>query len=111
MLSQYNASGRHNFLYFWTLFGLCTGYLDPIVCALGGSAAIVINGLCSASFCSYSWFNIVLDFHRIGMVILSTEYRTDITSTCACFSLCNIQLSVRHKQRSCLTALTGTSLD
>ena len=111
MLCQCNASDRHNFLYFGTLLGLCTGYLDPIVCAFSRNAAIVINGLCSVSFCSYSWFNFVLDFNRIGMVILPTEYRTDITSNCICFSLCNIQLSVRHKQRSCLNALTGTSLD
>lgn len=108
---QCNAHSGHSFLHFRTLSSVFTGYLATFVHTLGWSATFVYYGVCSVSFCSYCRFNFVPDINRTGMVILSTEYRTDFTSTCACFSLYNIQLSVRHSRSGCLTALTGTFLD
>ena len=108
---QCNAYFGHSILHFRTLSSVFTGYLATFVHTLGGNALIVYNCVCSVPICSYCGFNFVPGINRTGMVILSTEYWTDFTGTCACFSLYNIQLSVRHSRSGCLTALTGTFLD
>ena len=108
---QCHAHSGYSILHFRTLSGVFTGYLATFVHTLGRSAAFVYNGVCSVSFCSYCRFNYVPNINRTGMAILSTEYRTDFAGTCACISLYNLQLSVRHSRSGCLTALTGTILD
>ena len=108
---QCNAHFGHSILHFRTLSSVFTGYLATFIHTLGRSATIVYYGLRSIPFCSYCRFNFVPNINRTGMVNLSTEYWTDFTGTCACFSLYNIQLSVRHSRNDGLIALTGTFSD